>query len=55
MTPHAVQRVRAWHEAWMDREIGSVPDFIRQDGESLTGLVALDTLRRFVQRDDLPS
>ncbi|MGH9196011.1 MAG: DsbA family oxidoreductase [Acidimicrobiia bacterium] len=55
MTPQAVQRITAWHEAWMDRGVGSVPDFIRQDGESITGLVDLDTLRRFVQVTTAPS
>ncbi|WP_447986661.1 DsbA family oxidoreductase [Nitrospira sp. Nam74] len=49
MTTHAVERVRAWHEAWLDRGLGSVPDLIRQDGESITGLVDVDTLRRFVR------
>ena len=49
ITPEAVKMVTAWHEAWLDRGVGSVPDFIRQDGESITGLVDLDTLRRFVQ------
>jgi predicted DsbA family dithiol-disulfide isomerase len=48
-TPDAVKTVAAWHEAWMDRGVGSVPDLLRQDGESITGLVDLDTLRRFVQ------
>ena len=48
-TPDAVKAVAAWHEAWMDRGVGSVPDLLRQDGESITGLVDLDTLRRFVQ------
>jgi predicted DsbA family dithiol-disulfide isomerase len=49
MTTHAVGRVTAWRESWMDRGVGSVPDLIRQDGESITGLVDVDTLRRFVQ------
>jgi predicted DsbA family dithiol-disulfide isomerase len=49
MTPHAVGRVTAWHQSWLDRGVGSVPDLIRQDGESITGLVDVDTLRRFVQ------
>jgi predicted DsbA family dithiol-disulfide isomerase len=49
ITAHAVERVTAWYEAWMDRGVGSVPDLIRQDGESITGLVDVDTLRRFVQ------
>jgi len=48
-TPDAVKTVAAWHEAWMDRGVGSVPDLLRQDGESITGLVDLDTLRRFVK------
>jgi predicted DsbA family dithiol-disulfide isomerase len=48
-TPDAVKTVAAWHEAWMDRGVGSVPDLLQQDGESITGLVDLDTLRRFVK------
>ncbi|MEP6887106.1 MAG: DsbA family protein [Nitrospirales bacterium] len=48
-TPDAVNTVTVWHEAWMERGVGSVPDLIRQDGESITGLVDVDTLRRFVQ------
>jgi predicted DsbA family dithiol-disulfide isomerase len=48
-TPDAVKTVAAWREAWMDRGVGSVPDLLRQDGESITGLVDLDTLRRFVK------
>jgi predicted DsbA family dithiol-disulfide isomerase len=47
--PNAIKTVAAWHEAWLDRGVGSVPDLIRQDGESIIGLVDLDTLRRFVQ------
>lgn len=46
---HAVERVTAWYEAWIERRVGSVPDLIRQDGESITGLVDLDTLRQFLQ------
>ncbi|HET7059562.1 MAG TPA: hypothetical protein VFI05_12535, partial [Nitrospiraceae bacterium] len=49
ITPEAVKTTTAWHEAWLDRGVGSVPDLIRQDGESITGLVDVDTLRRFVQ------
>jgi predicted DsbA family dithiol-disulfide isomerase len=49
MTPHAAERLTAWYGAWMDRGVGSVPDLIRQDGESITGLVDVDTLRQFVQ------
>ena len=49
ITPEAVKMVNAWHDAWLARGVGSVPDFIRQDGESITGLADLDTLRRFVQ------
>jgi predicted DsbA family dithiol-disulfide isomerase len=49
ITPHTAERVTAWYGAWMDRGVGSVPDLIRQDGESITGLVDVDTLRRFVQ------
>ena len=49
ITMHAAERVKVWHEAWMDRGVGSVPDLIRQDGESITGLADVDTLRRFVQ------
>ncbi len=48
-TPDAVETVAVWHEAWLDRGVGSVPDLLRQDGESITGLVDLDALRRFVQ------
>jgi predicted DsbA family dithiol-disulfide isomerase len=50
MTPAVTARVTAWHEAWVDRGVGSVPDLIRQDGESVTGLVDLDTVRGFVQQ-----
>lgn len=49
ITPEAVETVAIWHEGWLARGVGSVPDLIRQDGESITGLVDLDTLRRFVQ------
>jgi predicted DsbA family dithiol-disulfide isomerase len=49
MAPQAAERVTVWYEAWMDRGVGSLPDLIRQDGESITGLVDVDTLRRFVQ------
>jgi predicted DsbA family dithiol-disulfide isomerase len=49
ITPEAVKMASAWHDAWLDRGVGSVPDLVRQDGESITGLVDLDTLRRFVQ------
>ena len=48
-TGQATERVTAWYGAWMDRGVGSVPDLIREDGESITGLVDLDTIRRFVQ------
>ena len=46
--PDAVKTVAGWHEAWLERGVGSVPHLIRQDGESITGLLDLDTLRRFV-------
>jgi len=49
ITPEAVKTTTAWHEAWLDRGVGSVPDLIRQDGESITGLVDVGALRRFVQ------
>ncbi len=49
VTPKSIESVAAWHADWLDRGVGSVPDLIRRDGESITGLVDLDTLRRFVQ------
>ena len=49
ITGQAAERVRAWYGAWMDRGVGSVPDLIREDGESITGLVDVDTLRRFIR------
>lgn len=49
MTAQAAERVAVWYGTWMGRGVGSVPDLIRQDGESITGLVDVDTLRRFVQ------
>jgi len=29
ITPEAVKTTTAWHEAWLDRGVGSVPDLIR--------------------------
>jgi len=48
IAPKVIGTVSAWHETWLKRGVGSVPDLIRQDGESITGLVDLDTLRRFI-------
>ena len=39
---------RSWHNAWLERGVGSVPELVRRDGEALIGLVDRDILHGFL-------
>jgi len=39
---------RSWHNAWLERGVGSVPELVRRDGEALIGLVDRDILHSFL-------
>lgn len=41
--------IQSWRAEWSERGVGSVPELVRHDGESLIGLVDRVTLQRFLE------